>query len=176
MSRIGNRKIEIPAGVTVSEENRIITVKGPKGELTTKLADNIDVKVEENTLEVVRANDLYKPMHGTINALINNMIVGVTKGFEKQLEIVGVGYRFAQKGNVLVINAGYSHPVEMQVPNGLTIELPSNTELTIKGINKELVGEFAANVRKVRQPEPYKGKGIRYKDEHIIRKEGKKAA
>ena len=166
MSRIGNRKIEIPAGVTVSEENRIITVKGPKGELTTKLADNIDVKVEENTLEVVRANDLYKPMHGTINALINNMIVGVTKGFEKQLEIVGVGYRFAQKGNVLVINAGYSHPVEMQVPNGLTI----------KGINKELVGEFAANVRKVRQPEPYKGKGIRYKDEHIIRKEGKKAA
>ena len=176
MSRIGNRKIEIPAGVTVSEENRIITVKGPKGELTTKLADNIDVKVEENTLEVVRANDLYKPMHGTINALINNMIVGVTKGFEKQLEIVGVGYRFAQKGNVLVINAGYSHPVEMQVPNGLTIELPSNTELTIKGINKELVGEFAANVRKVRQPEPYKGKGIRYKDEHIIRKEGKKDA
>ena len=176
MSRIGNRKIEIPAGVTVSEENRIITVKGPKGELTTKLADNIDVKVEENTLEVVRANDLYKPMHGTINALINNMIVGVTKGFEKQLEIVGVGYRFSQKGNVLVINAGYSHPVEMQVPNGLTIELPSNTELTIKGINKELVGEFAANVRKVRQPEPYKGKGIRYKDEHIIRKEGKKAA
>ena len=176
MSRIGNRKIEIPAGVTVSEENRIITVKGPKGELTTKLADNIDVKVEENTLEVVRANDLYKPMHGTINALINNMIVGVTKGFEKQLYIVGVGYRFAQKGNVLVINAGYSHPVEMQVPNGLTIELPSNTELTIKGINKELVGEFAANVRKVRQPEPYKGKGIRYKDEHIIRKEGKKAA
>ena len=176
MSRIGNRKLEIPAGVTVSEENRIITVKGPKGELTTKLADNIDVKVEENTLEVVRANDLYKPMHGTINALINNMITGVTKGFERQLEIVGVGYRFAQKGNVLVINAGYSHPVEMQVPNGLTIELPSNTELTIKGINKELVGEFAANVRKVRQPEPYKGKGIRYKDEHIIRKEGKKAA
>ncbi len=176
MSRIGNRKIEVPAGVTVSEENRIITVKGPKGELTTKLADNIDVKVEENTLEVVRANDLYKPMHGTINALINNMIIGVTKGFERQLEIVGVGYRFAQKGNVLVINAGYSHPVEMQVPNGLTIELPSNTELTIKGINKELVGEFAANVRKVRQPEPYKGKGIRYKDEHIIRKEGKKAA
>ena len=176
MSRIGNRKIEIPAGVTVSEENRIITVKGPKGELTTKLADNIDVKVEENTLEVVRANDLYKPMHGTINALINNMIVGVTKGFEKQLEIVGVGYRFAQKGNVLVINAGYSHPVEMQVPNGLTIELPSNTELTIKGINKELVGEFAANVRKVRQPEPYKGKGIRYSDERIIRKVGKKAS
>ena len=104
------------------------------------------------------------------------VIVGVTKGFEKQLEIVGVGYRFQQKGNVLVINAGYSHPVEMQVPQGITVEYPSNTELTIKGINKELVGEFAANVRKVRQPEPYKGKGIRYKDEHIIRKEGKKAA
>ena len=176
MSRIGNRKIEIPAGVTVSEENRIITVKGPKGELTTKLADNIDVKVEENTLEVVRANDLYKPMHGTINANIHNMIIGVTKGFKKELEIVGVGYRFQLKGNAIVINAGYSHPVEMQIPAGIKVECPSNTELTITGFDKELVGEFAANVRKVRQPEPYKGKGIRYKDEHIIRKEGKKAA
>jgi len=176
MSRIGNRKLEIPSGVTVSEENGIITVKGPKGELTTKLADNIEVKIDGNTLEITRANDLYKPMHGTLNALINNMIVGVTNGFEKQLEIVGVGYRFAQKGNTLVISAGYSHPVEMEVPEGLSIELPSNTELTIRGIDKEKLGEFAANVRKVRQPEPYKGKGIRYKDEHIIRKEGKKAA
>jgi large subunit ribosomal protein L6 len=176
MSRIGNRKLEIPAGVTVSVENGFITVKGPKGELNTKLADNIEVKVDGNSLEVSRSNDLYKPIHGTINALVNNMIIGVTKGFERQLEIVGVGYRFSQKGNVLVINAGYSHPIEMQVPEGLSIELPSNTELTIKGINKELLGEFAANVRKVRQPEPYKGKGIRYKDEHIIRKEGKKAA
>ena len=176
MSRIGNRKLEIPAGVTVSEENGIVTVKGPKGELSTKLAANVNVKIEDNSLEVLRDSDEHKPMHGTMNALINNMIVGVTKGFEKQLEIIGVGYRFATKGNAIVINAIYSHPVEMQIPQGITVELPSNTELTIKGINKELVGEFAANVRKVRQPEPYKGKGIRYKDEHIIRKEGKKAA
>ena len=176
MSRIGNRKLEIPAGVTVSEENGIVTVKGPKGELRQKLADNITLKVEEGSLEVARNNEEDKPMHGTMNALISNMIVGVTKGFEKQLEIVGVGYRFQQKGNAVVINAGYSHPVEMEIPKGITCEFPSNTELTIKGISKELVGEFAANVRKVRQPEPYKGKGIRYKDEHIIRKEGKKAA
>ena len=176
MSRIGFRKLEVPAGVTVTEEDGFVIVKGPKGELKQKLAEGITLKVEEGSLEVARDGEENKPMHGTMNALINNMIVGVTKGFEKQLEIVGVGYRFQQKGNAIVINAGYSHPVEMQVPNGLTVEFPSNTELTIKGINKELVGEFAANVRKVRQPEPYKGKGIRYKDEHIIRKEGKKAA
>ena len=176
MSRIGNRKIEVPAGVTVVEDNGIITVKGPKGELTCKLANNISVKLEDNTLEVLRESDVFKPMHGTVNALINNMIVGVTKGFEKNLEIVGVGYRFSQKGNAIVISAGYSHPVEMQIPAGITVEMPSNTELTIRGCSKEKVGEFAANIRKVRQPEPYKGKGIRYKDEHIIRKEGKKAA
>ena len=176
MSRIGNRKLEIPAGVEVKEENGIVIVKGPKGELTTPLTQGISVKVEGNTLEVLRENDLYKPMHGTINANLHNMIIGVTEGFKKELEIVGVGYRFALKGNAIVISAGYSHPVEMQIPNGIKVESPSNTELTITGFNKELVGEFAANVRKVRQPEPYKGKGIRYKDEHIIRKEGKKAA
>lgn len=176
MSRIGNRKLEIPAGVEVKEENGIVTVKGPKGELTTKLTQGISVKIEGNTLEVLRENDLYKPMHGTINANLHNMLIGVTKGFTKELEIVGVGYRFALKGNAIVISAGYSHPVEMQIPNGIKVESPSNTELTITGSDKELVGEFAANVRKVRQPEPYKGKGIRYKDEHIIRKEGKKAA
>lgn len=176
MSRIGNRKIAIPEGVTITEENGIVTVKGPKGSLTTNLVKGITVKVEDNTLEVLRANDNYKPMHGTINANINNMITGVTHGYEKKLEIIGVGYRFTLKGNVIVISAGYSHPVEMQIPEGITVEVPSNTELTIKGIDKEKVGEFAANVRKVRQPEPYKGKGIRYKDEHIIRKEGKKAA
>lgn len=178
MSRIGNRKLVIPEGVTITEENNVITVKGPKGELTTKLANNISVKVEENTLEVLRSNDNAntKAMHGTINALINNMMTGVTKGYEKGLEIIGVGYRFALKGNVLVINAGYSHPVEMEIPEGITVEVPSNTEVTVKGIDKVLVGEFAANVRKVRQPEPYKGKGIRYKDEHVRRKEGKKAA
>ena len=169
MSRIGNRKIVIPAGVTVEEENGIVKVKGPKGELTTTLVNGISCKVEGE-------NDNYKPMHGTINANLRNMIVGVTEGFKKELEIIGVGYRFALKGNTIVISAGYSHPVEMQIPEGIKVECPSNTELTITGFNKELVGEFAANVRKVRQPEPYKGKGIRYKDEHIIRKEGKKAA
>ena len=176
MSRIGNRKLVIPAGVTVNVENEIVKVTGPKGELTTTLAHGISAKVEGNTLEVTRENDLYKPMHGTVNANIHNMIVGVTEGFKKELEIVGVGYRFSLKGNTIVIGAGYSHPVELQIPNGIKVECPSNTELTITGFDKELVGEFAANVRKVRQPEPYKGKGIRYKDEHIIRKEGKKAA
>ena len=178
MSRIGNRKLVIPEGVTITEENNVVTVKGPKGELTTKLAENITIKVEGNTLEVLRSNDNAntKSMHGTINALINNMMTGVTNGFEKGLEIIGVGYRFALKGNVLVISAGYSHPVEMEIPEGITVEVPSNTEVTVKGIDKVLVGEFAANVRKVRQPEPYKGKGIRYKDEHVRRKEGKKAA
>ena len=178
MSRIGNRKLVIPEGVTITEEINVVTVKGPKGELTTKLAENITIKVEGNTLEVLRSNDNNntKTMHGTINALINNMMTGVTKGFEKGLEIIGVGYRFQLKGNVLVINAGYSHPVEMEIPEGITVEVPSNTEVTVKGIDKVLVGEFAANVRKVRQPEPYKGKGIRYKDEHVRRKEGKKAA
>ena len=178
MSRIGNRKLVIPEGVTITEENNVVTVKGPKGELTTKLDENITIKVEGNTLEVLRSNDNTntKTMHGTINALINNMMTGVTKGFEKGLEIIGVGYRFQLKGNVLVVNAGYSHPVEMEIPNGITVEVPSNTEVTVKGIDKVLVGEFAANIRKVRQPEPYKGKGIRYKDEHVRRKEGKKAA
>ncbi len=178
MSRIGNRKIEIPAGVTVVEENGTVTVKGPKGELNTNLVNNITIKVNGNELEVLRANDSkeVKSMHGTTNANLTNMIKGVTEGFEKGLEIVGVGYRFALKGNKLVINAGYSHQVEMDIPNGITVEVPTNTEVTVKGIDKVQVGEFAANIRKVRKPEPYKGKGIRYKDEHIRRKEGKKAA
>ena len=115
-------------------------------------------------------------MHGTMNAIINNMIIGVTKGYEKGLEIIGVGYRFNVQGKKLVISAGYSHPVNMEIPEGITVESTSNTEITVKGIDKVLVGEFAANIRKVRQPEPYKGKGIRYKDEHVRRKEGKKAA
>ena len=178
MSRIGKRLIEIPAGVTVEQENDIITVKGPKGTLTTNLVNDITIKVEGNTLEVLRANDSLraKAMHGTTNANLSNMIKGVTDGFEKNLEIVGVGYRFALKGNTIVINAGYSHQVEMNIPEGIKVEVPSNTELNIKGIDKIKVGEFAANIRKVRKPEPYKGKGIRYKDEHIRRKEGKKAA
>lgn len=176
MSRIGNRKIEVPEGVTVKVENDIVTVTGPKGSLSQKMLKGISLEQEGNTITLTRVNDAAKAMHGTMNALLHNMILGVTKGYEKGLEIIGVGYRFNVAGNKLTINAGYSHPVVMNVPEGLTVEAPSNTEIVIKGIDKVLVGEFAANVRKVRKPEPYKGKGIRYKDEHIQRKEGKKAA
>lgn len=178
MSRIGNRKIVVPAGVTVTNENNNVTVKGPKGELSLELVKGIEVSIEENTLTVTRPNDekTTKAMHGTTNANIQNMIKGVTDGFQKGLEIIGVGYRFNVKGTTLVVNAGYSHPVELSVPTGLTVEQVSNTEITIKGIDKILVGKFAADVRSVREPEPYKGKGIRYKDEYVRRKEGKKAA
>ena len=176
MSRIGNRKIEVPEGVTVKVENDIVTVTGPKGSLSQKMLKGISLEQEGNTITLTRVNDAAKAMHGTMNALLHNMLLGVTKGYEKGLEIIGVGYRFNVAGNKLTINAGYSHPVVMNVPEGLTVEAPSNTEIVVKGIDKVLVGEFAANVRKVRKPEPYKGKGIRYKDEHIQRKEGKKAA
>ena len=176
MSRIGNRIITVPEGVTVENIDNVVTVKGPKGTLTQPMLKDITMKQEGNTITLERLNESAKAMHGTMNALVNNMIIGVTEGYSKSLEIIGVGYRFNVQGSKLVINAGYSHPVEMQVPDGLTVEANGNTEITIKGIDKVLVGEFAANVRKVRQPEPYKGKGIRYKDEHIRRKEGKKAA
>ena len=178
MSRIGNRKIVVPAGVTVTNENNVVTVKGPKGELSLELVKGIEISQEENTLTITRPNDekATKAMHGTTNANIQNMIKGVTEGFQKGLEIIGVGYRFNVKGNTLVINAGYSHPVELAIPTGLTVEGVSNTEITVKGIDKVLVGKFAAEIRDVREPEPYKGKGIRYKDEYIRRKEGKKAA
>ena len=167
MSRIGNRKIEVPAGVTVT---------GPKGSLSEKMLKGISMEQKDNEITLTRESDAVKAMHGTMNALLQNMITGVTKGYEKGLEIVGVGYRFNVSGKKLTINAGYSHPVELTIPEGLTVEASSNTEITVKGIDKALVGEFAANIRKVRRPEPYKGKGIRYKDEHIRRKEGKKAA
>jgi len=176
MSRIGNRIIEVPAGVTVECNDNVVTVKGPKGELSQPLLKDITFKMEDGKVQFERKNENAKAMHGTMNALVQNMIVGVTKGYEKGLEIVGVGYRFNVQGKKLVIAAGYSHPVNMEVPEGITVESVSNTEITVKGIDKVLVGEFAANIRKVRQPEPYKGKGIRYKDEHIRRKEGKKAA
>ena len=176
MSRIGNRVLSIPEGVTVSVDGNIVTVKGPKGELSTEINKDLTVKVDGQELTIERANDTVKNFHGTANANIKNMIIGVTAGFEKKLEAVGVGYRFALKGNMLVVTAGYSHPVEVDIPAGITLECPSNTELTVKGIDKCLVGEFAANVRKIRKPEPYKGKGIKYADETIIRKVGKKAA
>ena len=176
MSRIGNRSITVPTGVTVEETNGVVTVKGPKGSLSQPMLKDITMKVEENQVIVERKNEAAKALHGTMNALIQNMITGVTEGYTKGLEIIGVGYRFNVKGTTLVINAGYSHPVELEVPAGLTVEQVSNTEIKVSGIDKIKVGEFAANIRKVRQPEPYKGKGIRYKDEYVRRKEGKKAA
>lgn len=176
MSRIGNRVLSIPENVTVSVSGNIVSVKGPKGELSTEINRNITVEISGNELTVLRKNDNFKNFHGTANANIRNMIIGVTEGFEKKLESIGVGYRFALKGDTIVVTAGYSHPVEVKVPTTLAVEAPSNTELTIKGTDKCLVGEFAANIRKIRQPEPYKGKGIRYKDEVIRRKEGKKAS
>lgn len=176
MSRIGNRIITVPEGVTVELTDNVVTVKGPKGTLQQAMLKDITMKQEEGKITLERKNENAKAMHGTMNALINNMIIGVTKGYEKGLEIIGVGYRFNVQGQKLVISAGYSHQVEMQIPQGLTVESSSNTEITVKGIDKVLVGEFAANIRKVRPPEPYKGKGIRYKDEHVRRKEGKKAA
>lgn len=178
MSRIGKRNLVIPAGVTVENNDGVVTVKGPKGELSLTLVDHITISTEDNILKVERGNEELrtKAMHGTTNANLKNLIEGVTTGFSKGLEIIGVGYRFNVKGNVLVINAGYSHPVEMNIPEGLTVEQISNTEIKVSGIDKIKVGEFAANIRKVRKPEPYKGKGIRYKDEYVQRKEGKKAA
>lgn len=176
MSRIGNRVLTIPTDVTVTTNGLTVSVKGPKGELSTEINRNITVSIEGNDLTVSRRNDNFKNFHGTANANINNMIVGVTEGFEKKLDIIGVGYRFSMKGEKLGIAAGFSHPVELVVPKGLTIEVPTNTQLIIRGIDKALVGEFAANVRKIRKPEPYKGKGIRYSDEVVVRKAGKKAA
>ena len=176
MSRIGNRIITVPAGVTVEENDGIVTVKGPKGELKQAMLKGITMKIDGTEITLERKSEAYKAMHGTMNSLLNNMITGVTNGYERGLEIIGVGYRFNVQGKKLTINAGYSHPVNMEVPEGLTVEANGTTEITIKGIDKVKVGEFAANVRKVRPPEPYKGKGIRYKDEHVRRKEGKKAA
>ena len=176
MSRVGNRTIIIPTGVTATADGNVVTVKGPKGELSTVINENITISINENEITLTRKNDNFKNFHGTANANINNMIVGVTNGFEKKLESVGVGYRFQLKGAELVVTAGCSHPVNVQIPAGITLESPSNTELFVRGIDKQLVGEFAANVRKIRKPEPYKGKGIRYADEHIRRKEGKKAS
>ena len=157
MSRIGNREIKVPTGVTVENNDNVVTVKGPKGELSYEVNKDLKVNVLEGTVTVERLKEdkQTKAMHGTTNAIITNMIEGINSGFSKGLEIIGVGYRFTLKGNTLVVNAGYSHPVELEIPAGLQVESVSNTEIVIKGINKELVGEFAANVRKVRKGESY---------------------
>ena len=178
MSRIGERKLVIPEGVTATLEGSEVTIKGSKGELKLNVSPLIEVKIEEGSIKTIQKNPSKEAnmVQGTSNSLINNMLIGVSKGFEKGLEAVGVGYRFNVQGNKIVINAGFSHPVEVLIPEGLSAELVSATEITIKGIDKQKVSEFAANVRKIREPEPYKGKGIRYKDEVVRRKEGKKAA
>ena len=181
MSRIGNRVLTIPAGVEVTVEGNKVTTKGPKGTLEFNYKnENVNVKVEGATVVVTRKNDLKtsKQLHGTTNSVINNMLVGVSEGFKRELEINGVGYRFQLQGNKVVITAGYSHTVDLVIPNGIKVEMPdkSTTELVISGYDKQAVSEFAANIRKVRGPEPYKGKGIKYKEEHIRRKEGKNAA
>ena len=178
MSRIGKRELVIPAGVTVTVDKNTVTVKGPKGELSYVKPEIITVEEVEGKIITKRPNDakVSKQLHGTSNALIKNMIIGVTEGYAKSLEAVGVGYRFQVQGNKLNISAGYSHPVVFETPSDIKVEQVSNTEITVSGIDKQRVSEFAANIRAVREPEPYKGKGIRYKGEYVRRKEGKKAA
>ena len=177
MSRVGKRELLLPEGVKAEIKDNNITITGKKGTLNFNYDKVITVEEKEGKIIVTRANDIKhsKQLHGTTNSLINNMIIGVNEGFTKELEINGVGYRFNVSGKLLTVNAGYSHPVKLEIPEGLTVSAESNTELKIEGIDKQKVTEFAANVRNVRRPEPYKGKGIRYKDEVIRRKEGKKA-
>ena len=175
MSRIGRLPVAIPAGVTVEvAENNVVTVKGPKGTLTRELPTEMEIKVEGEEVIVTRPNDLkkMKSLHGLTRTLINNMVVGVTDGYEKVLEVNGVGYRAAKSGNKLTLNLGYSHPVEMEDPEGLEAVVEDN-KIIVKGIDKEKVGQYAAEIRDKRRPEPYKGKGIKYADEVIRRKVGK---
>ena len=177
MSRIGNKVINLPEGVTVTVEANLVTVKGPKGELSYVKNSEMNVEVKENTVVISRPSDsiAHKTLHGTTRALINNMVIGVSAGYEKILEIVGVGYRAQLQGDTLVLNLGYSHPINMKLPKGISVTCPSATEVHVLGCDKQVVGEFAAEIRQHRLPEPYKGKGIHYKGEYIRRKEGKKA-
>ena len=176
MSRIGRMPIAVPAGVTVDiAENNHVTVKGPKGTLERTLPSEMDIKLEGDEVIVTRPNDLkkMKSLHGLTRTLIHNMIVGVTEGYEKTLEINGVGYRAAKSGKKLTLTLGYSHPVEMEDPAGIESIVEGTNKIIVKGIDKEKVGQFAAEIRTKRPPEPYKGKGIKYADEHIRRKVGK---
>lgn len=178
MSRIGIKPIVVPAGVEVTVDGNVVTVKGPKGQLSQEISKNMTVEVKDGTVTVSRPDDdrHNRGQHGLARTLINNMVIGVTAGFEKKLQLVGVGYKAEKKGDTLVMSLGYSHPVEMKDPEGITTECPSQTEVTVKGIDKALVGNYAANIRAWRKPEPYKGKGIKYVDEVIRRKEGKAGA
>ncbi|MBR0410142.1 MAG: 50S ribosomal protein L6 [Eubacterium sp.] len=176
MSRIGRLPVDIPAGVEVNiAENNTVTVKGPKGTLSENLPIEMDIKIENNQVVVTRPNDLkrMKSLHGLTRSLIANMVTGVTKGYEKVLEINGVGYRAQKQGKKLILSLGYSHPVEMEDPEGIETVLEGQNKITVKGISKQKVGQFAAEIREKRKPEPYKGKGIKYADEVIRRKVGK---
>ena len=175
MSRIGRKPITVPSGVDITLDNTVITVKGPKGTLTRELHKDMKVTVENNEITVVRPSDnkLHRSLHGTTRSVVSNMVAGVTEGFSKSLELVGVGYRASKSGDKIVLNVGYSHPVEITPEAGIEFEVPANTKIIVKGIDKERVGAYAAKIRSVREPEPYKGKGIKYEGERIIRKEGK---
>jgi len=175
MSRIGRKPVNIPAGVTVNVDNGVITVKGPKGELTQKIHPNMDVKVDGAVVTVTRPDDnkLNRSLHGLTRSLINNMVIGVTEGYKKELEVNGVGYRVQKQGKDCVMNLGYSHQVIVSDTDDIKIEVPNPNKIIITGIDKQKVGQFAAEVREKRPPEPYKGKGIKYVDEVIHRKEGK---
>ena len=173
MSRIGKMPITIPDGVEVTLNGNVITVKGPKGTLTRELNPHVTVKIEDKKINVEVADEQYGNIHGLTRTLIHNMVEGVEKEFTRTLQINGVGYRAQKQGNKLVMNLGFSHPVEMVDPEGITVEAPNQTELVVKGIDKQLVGNYAAKIRDWRKPEPYKGKGIRYAGEVVRRKEGK---
>ena len=179
MSRIGKKPVELPQGVEINvDDNNVITVKGPKGELRQAISKDIKAEIKDGVLEFTRAADDrgHREQHGLARALVHNMVVGVTTGFEKKLILQGVGYKAEKKGSKLVMNLGYSHPVEMEDPEGITTETPDATTIIVKGIDKSLVGNYSANIRKWRMPEPYKGKGIRFDGEIIRRKEGKTGA
>ncbi len=176
MSRIGRSPIQIPSGVEIAvNENNLVTVKGPLGQLVELIHEDMKVVVEGTEVLVERPtnNKVHRSLHGLSRSLINNMVVGVTKGYEKKLQIVGVGWRAAKKGKVLDLSLGFSHPIEMEDPAGITVEVPTNTSIIVKGIDKALVGNYAAKIRNWRKPEPYKGKGVRYVGEYVRRKEGK---
>ncbi|MNC07907.1 50S ribosomal protein L6 [compost metagenome] len=175
MSRIGRKPIVIPNGVTVTLDNTTITVNGPKGTLSRQVHKDMKINVEASEITVERPTDnkLHRSLHGTTRSVVANMVSGVTEGYSKNLELVGVGYRANKTGNKLVLNVGYSHPVEITPENGIEFDVPAQNKITVKGIDKELVGATAAKIREVRLPEPYKGKGIKYEGERILRKEGK---
>ena len=175
MSRIGNKVIPLPAGVEITNKDNVVTVKGPKGELTRTFSKDIDIRVEGTEVTLHRPNDTkeMKTIHGTTRAPLHNMVVGVSEGFKKELEMRGVGYRAQLQGSKLVLAVGKSHPDEVEAPEGITFELPNPTTIVVHGISKEVVGQTAAYVRSLRSPEPYKGKGIRYVGEYVRRKEGK---